>query len=431
MCGLKSAFLATILFCVTSSLAAASGPTFITLYKFQGSTDGWSPVTTVAAHDGVLFGTTQAGGDLSCGYYGCGTVFELIPPATKGDPWTETVLYSFKSGSDGRSPWGFIFDKKGNLYGTTYVGGTAAGCGCGTVYRLSPPASPGGNWTETVLYQFQGGTDGSYPEGGLAIDEAGNLYGTTTQGGQTSCTPYDCGTVFELSPPSSGQGPWTETILYRFQGVSDGAFPQGNLLVGPGGVVYGTAGAGTDSLGGVVFQLTPPASGGSWTFNVIYDFSQPNDGRFPDDLTVYQGALYGINSSSHTGLGGDVFQLTPSHNGTWAETVLYEFSYEQYVDGWSPTGAVVFDKSGNLYGVTTSGGTGTCNFGCGTVYELTPAQSGPWTETVLHNFEGNDGYIPQGVSFVGAALYGMTYQGGKLCPGNEQYGCGTVFKVIP
>ncbi|MGA2905233.1 MAG: choice-of-anchor tandem repeat GloVer-containing protein [Candidatus Korobacteraceae bacterium] len=234
-----------------------NGP-FTPLYTFRGGNDGAGPAARVIiGPNGSLYGTTIYGGGSGCGGSGCGTVFNLRPPPTIQPNilggWTETVIYRFQGGSDGANP-GFgdlVFDASGNIYGTTQNGGAL---GEGTVFELTPSGS---GWTENVLYTFGGGSDGAYPEAGVVLGSAGNLYGTTLMGG------YGYGTVFELTPSASG---WTETILHNFQGGSDGSYPMGGVTQG---IYYGTVGttsqAGTNG-GGTVFVLN----------NQMFLYSFPN-----------------------------------------------------------------------------------------------------------------------------------------------------------
>ena len=184
-------------------------------------------------------------------------VYSLSPPATGCKtalcPWTETILYQFTGGSDGSNPGGNLtFDRAGNLYGTTPYGGAF---GQGTVFKLTPS---NGGWTESVLHSFTGGSDGEQPNGGVILDEAGNLYGTTWEGGGSGCWGPGCGTVFQLTPSGSG---WKENILYSFQYGTDGGYPIGGLIFDPSGNLYGTTTSGGSGGGGTVFELSPPAKG--------------------------------------------------------------------------------------------------------------------------------------------------------------------------
>ena len=217
---------------------------------------------------GNLYGTTIYGGAYgeSDGGWGHGTVFELSPPVTAGDKWTETVLHSFgASETDGTNPYaGLMMDASGNLYGSTYWGGAYTSCtgeGGGTAFELSPPTTVGGKWTETVLHSF-GATcnDGVWPYAGLIMDAKGNLYGTTWAGGGQY---YGDGTAFELSPPTKKDGPWTETLLHEFGATSTSPWElQGGLIMDAKGNLYGTTdlggGEGCEKNGcGAAFELSP------------------------------------------------------------------------------------------------------------------------------------------------------------------------------
>src|ERR1035441_9689320 len=255
------AIIAATLF-VTSTWATAQEKV---LYSFYGGTDGNGPEAgLIFDAAGNLYGTTGAGGTANTG-----TAFELTP--TAGGGWTEKVLYSFGAyGTDGVVPYaGLIFDAAGNLYGTTYAGGTYYQYG--TVFELTPAA--GGGWTEKVLHNFvANGTDGYYPWAGLAFDRFGNLYGTTSTGGT-----YEGGIVFELTP--AGSGGWTETVLHRFGNAMDGSGPLAGLIFDAAGNLYGTT-SGGGTYDGTVFELTP-AGGGSWTEKVLWSFGSGTDGFAP------------------------------------------------------------------------------------------------------------------------------------------------------
>jgi uncharacterized repeat protein (TIGR03803 family) len=344
---------------------------FTVLYTF--GSDGYLPSGRVVfGPAGALYGTTVAGGIGPCqgnGFTGCGTVFKLAPPATFckafSCPWTKTVLYSFTGGNDGANPYSdVVFDSAGNLYGTTAFGG-GINCrqnddrGCGTVYKLTPS---NGSWTESVLHSFGGG-DGMWPQSGVVVDQAGNLYGTTYYGGlQCSGGQTGCGTVWELMPGSSG---WTEKVLHLFQGGSDGSTPPGALTFDQSGNLYGTALA-AGATCGTLFELVP--SNGTWTFSVAFDFACPDrpSGDLASDAV---GDLYGPASGGAYGAGA-VFKLTPSANG-WTYTSLHDFDFS---DGDSPYGSVVLGANGNVYGTTFQGGLddSDCYPGCGVVWGITP-----------------------------------------------------------
>lgn len=271
-----------------------------TLHTFTGtayapSSDGANPTGTLAIDsEGVLYGTTEYGGS-----YGYGTAFSLTPPASPGEPWKETIRHSFGNGSDGADPLaGLAIAGHGLLYGTTYGGGTS---NLGTVFSLSRPAAPGGSWGETVLYSFrgdtQGFTDGEYPEyGALVTGKGGVLYGITYAGGSSGV-----GTVFSLAPPSAPGGAWTENVLYSFS-FRHGQSPYGGLALGKGGILYGTTsegGAGARNDAGTVFQLTPPKSQGQpWKYTNLFVFTDSNpNGQAPRaGVTLGKGVLYGTTS---------------------------------------------------------------------------------------------------------------------------------------
>jgi len=399
------------------------------LYNFCSAeycTDGSEPGSGSLIFDasGNLYGTTFKGGA-----YDSGTVFELSPAGN--GTWTEAVLYSFDSGNNvGCWPSdGLIFDAAGDLYGTASVCGAY---NAGTVFELSPGGN--GTWTVTALYSF-GSTnnDGATPSAGLIFDAAGDLYGTTSAGGEWPYSCHDgCGTVFELTPGTNGQ--WTETILHNFTNDGkDGYWPWAGLVFDGAGNLFGTttAGPGTGCLGygcGTVFELTPGANG--WTETVVHRFGKAKDGAIPEaGLTLDSaGNFYSTTVFGGASCCGTVFELTPGTNGKWTEKVLHSFGK----DGNSlPAAGVIFDAAGDLYGTTSQGGDGS-----GTVFKLTPGRSGKWTDTILHRFgKGKDGIWPfDGLVFDSAGnLYGTTQQGGtnynSVYCGN--YGCGTVFEVTP
>ena len=291
--------LAVTLFLATFSLAQ---DTETVLHTFSGGRDGAiGGIQLVSDSAGNLYGTTFDGGNksTSCepyrGNVGCGVVFELIKHAD--GTWREKVLYTFTGGKDGGIPAsGVILDSAGNLYGTTSFGGNEklANCllgnvpGCGVVFKLAH-----GTWKETVLHTFTGGKDGREPWASLTFDQAGNLYGTATRGGDTQCkgrSPYGCGVAFKLAP--TAKGPWTESVIYTFETTGRGGYlPYGGLTFDSGGNLYGTAYLGGDNsvscFGypdhgcGVVYELTPRAHG-PWKETVLHAFTGGTDGGIPD-----------------------------------------------------------------------------------------------------------------------------------------------------
>ena len=369
---------------------------------------------------------------------------------------TQKVLYAFTGGVDGREPYaGVIFDPAGNLYGATESGGLY---GLGTVFRLTPS---GGAWTETVLYNFTGGTDGYDPIGGLAIDEAGNLYGTAAGGGDASA---QCGTVFKLAPSNSG---WTFTVLHTFIAGTDGCAP-GSSLSYYAGTLSGTTVNGGLSNQGTAFRL--PTSGGN-EFNAAFALNNGNHpwggigggygttynggklgvgnvyewtyghhlvakhafnltgaaGRYPLGELLHgvrngTSTMYGTTSAGGVGGHGAVYLLTASlyKYDVWLLSVLHGFSGP---DGASPSAGLVMDAAGNLYGTTVFGGADPGY--SGTVFKLTPGANNKWTHTLLYSFTGgaDGGNIYSGVVLDGAGnLYGTAAGGGNG---------GVVYEVTP
>ncbi|HKD00943.1 MAG TPA: choice-of-anchor tandem repeat GloVer-containing protein [Terriglobales bacterium] len=257
-------------------------------YFTTNTGDGFAPeAPLIIDKAGNLYGTTAGGGTNRLG-----TVFELSPPAMEGDQWTETVLFNF-SGPDGAEPLaGLIFDRTGNLYGTTLGGGAR---GQGTVFELVAPTTSGGAWTESVLYSFKFGADGGNPVAGLVFDKAGSLYGTTEMAGDIRCNDGGgCGVIFKLTPFG---GQWTETVIHTFEGP-DGKCPVAGLVIDIAGSLYGTAEFGGLQKFGVAFQLTPPMTGNQWTYTVLHRFSGGQDGAIPATslLLSKSGALYGTTT---------------------------------------------------------------------------------------------------------------------------------------
>jgi uncharacterized repeat protein (TIGR03803 family) len=363
-----------------------------------------------------------------------GSIALVVAAAAIAKAPNETVLYNFTGGSDGANPsnGSLIIDSSGALYGTTVYGGTLGAGGDGTVYKLTPHRN---GWTRTVLHSFPPtgstpGPDGVNPFAGVIFGSDGALYGTTVFGGNSGN-----GTVYKLTPPSSGTV-WNETVLYNFMGGADGRYGSSSLIFDSSGALYGTAGGGGNSGNGTVYKLTPPSSGTVWNFTLLYAFAGGGaDGALPSYAPLIfdrSGALYGTTRSggpcSGCGSGfGTVYKLTPpappvTPGTPWTETVLHFFT--GFSDGNEPDGGVIFDAHGSLYGTTSQGGAG-----WGTVYKLTPpakrtTPESQWTKTVLHNFsaapDGNNPY--SGLIFdPHGNLYGTTSNGGS--------DAGTVFQV--
>jgi uncharacterized repeat protein (TIGR03803 family) len=424
----------TVIFLAGRSFA--SSPHEKLLYSFQGPTaasgqDGEGPGDLISDEKGNLYGVTAGGGiclQVHFETFPCGTVFELSPPASTGGSWTETVIYEFGTNPlDGQSPRGnLVRDKQGNLYGTTFnSGGGVDAYGCGNFFELSPPSQPGSAWTETILYNFQGGSnDGCGSLGTLVSDSKGNIYGPTSAGGSLP-KGSDTGGIFEMSPPASAGGAWTETFT---QNLGGGTYPAGALTIDKNGILYGTSVFNGIVGPSTVFKLIPPSvSGGTWTGTTIYTSQGGTDGSAPGGLTIDgKGNLYGVTENGGPVGDGTAYRLSPSQTGSWTKTTLY--SFQGGADGVLPISRMIFDKAGNLYGTTKEGGGApACAVfqGCGTIFELVRSATG-WSERVVNRFQGPDGSYPQSSLFLtGSTIYGTTIAGGALVPSSY----GTIFEI--
>jgi uncharacterized repeat protein (TIGR03803 family) len=365
-----------------------------TLFNFTGAPGGTEPKTGVTRDSaGNLYGTTSFGGAANAG-----VVYKVD---TTGH---ETVLYSFTGGADGDYPLaGVTLDSAGNLYGTTFHGGTQ---GFGVVYKVDTTGQ------ETVLYSFTGGADGGYPEAGVILDATGNLYGTTLEGGAAGA-----GVVYELD--TAGH----ETVLYSFTGGVDGGFPLASPIRDAAGNLYGTTnGGGTAGLG-VVYKLN--ATGQE---TVLYSFPGGPEGAFPFAGVIRDGAgnFYGTTADGGGPAGegghGVVFKLTAAGG----YSVLYTFTGG--TDGGAPLGGVIRDSSGDLFGTANIGGLAGCSLGCGVVYKVDTAGH----ETILHSFTGGvDGANPYGglVADSTGHLYGTTQYGGKGASALTSSGAGVLYEI--
>ena len=380
----------------------AQAQTETLLYQFTGAPDGAQPKSGVVLKGTTLYGTTWEGGSSNSNFGG--TVYTVSTTTGK-----EKILHSFTTNTqppyDGIEPLGgVVFDKEGNLYGTTIWGGGYDGAGYGTIYEITKKGA------ESVLYAFQGGTDGAYPEWVTPVlDKEGNLYGTTLGGS------YGAGNVFKFG--SAGL-----TTLYNFTGLADGGTPVCGVTLDTKGNIYGVAAAGGAHGYGVLFEITAAGA-----YSVLYNFTGGADGSRPYSPPVFKsGKLYGTTmaggSSGCTEGCGVIYEYTLAKGKkAGEETVLHSFNG---TDGLYPMyGALVFDKNGNLYGTTLNGGP----TNLGNVYEL--ATDG--TLTTLYNFDQQpDGYAPMGgvVFDTKGNLYTTAAYGGN---NGGEYGAGTVIKVTP
>jgi uncharacterized repeat protein (TIGR03803 family) len=333
-------------------------------------------------------------------------LFAVLAATRSACAQQETVFFNFDNGGEnsGSAPYSaLVSDSAGNFYGTEY------GSSAGLVYELSPAA--GGGWTQEILHTFTlNSTDGNMPLGGVILDGAGNLYGTTCAGGNNQY-----GTVFELKRTKNG---WAEFILHSFRNSPDGECPTSKLLRDSAGNLYGTTNGGGAHGNGTVFELSHKF-GAAWEEKILYNFASNNYSNVVSTLVSdAAGNLYGTtqNGGSYYYY-GTVFEVSPQAGGTWTGTTLHSFNHDNNVDGFYPYG-VVFDGQGNLYGTTYGGGSSNS----GVAFELSPGSGGVWTENIIFNFAiGNSAsaviYGPSG------DLYGTTGHGGT--------GYGTVFELSP
>lgn len=412
----SGAFLLTIqIVCLLIAISSVQAQTYKVLHRFTAKGDGEYPWAGVIRDSkGDIYGTTYWGGS----FY-MGAVFKID---ARGK---ESTFHSFWGG-DGMDPQAsLIKDNSGNLYGTTSEGGSPKGgkCqnhGCGAVFKLGPSGK------STVQYAFTGGTDGDEPQAALIRDRKGTLYGTTTYGGDSACE-NGCGLVFKVDKDGK------ETVLHSFTGGSDGAAPAEALIQDQTGNLYGITGSGGPSGWGTVFKLDTAGNE-----SILYGFSGGTDGGGPSGPLIRDkdGNLYGV-----TDFGGNLsYCRQGEYNGcgvvfkldtTGKETVLHAFTGGS--DGAFPAGRLVRDDTGNLYGATSFGGSLTACYGggCGTVFKVDPNGK----ETVLYAFPGgSDGMYPYGGVIMDKSgnFYGTTYWGGdSSCGGYGGYGCGVVFKLTP
>jgi len=311
---------------------------------------GAAPSGLIAGPRGVLYGTSAGGGETWSG-----TVLEMDPPHEPGARWSYRALYTFTGGADGAGPDGGLIEGPGSrLYGTTTFGGAT---GNGTVFLLTPPESPGRAWNEKVLHHFtrQGG-DGCAPHGTLVFGPRRRLVWHTMSGGIPG---QGSGIVFQLTPPATLRGPWTEKVLHKFTGATDGANPEADLILDNAGALYGATSCSTPD-GGLVFKLEPPAMpGGEWKETILYRFTGLNGGSACCTgglLFGQDGALYGTSTLGQDGRGA-VFEPRPpvAPNGQWTETLLSIFT-GQSGDGWDVIGGLAAGPDGAFYGATGGGG---------------------------------------------------------------------------
>jgi len=398
------------------------------LHIFGGANDGSYPYASLSADSaGNLYGTTQNGGA-----YGQGTVFQLSPKAEGG--WRFSLVYGFSGAEDGGNPLGGLtFDAAGNAYATVSSGGIY-GLGAVVELTPPAHPSASRSWSEKALYSFQGGSDGAIPFGNVVLDATGSLYGTTSIGGvgHIGCPPTKgCGTVYKLSPTKSGV--WREQVLHRFtDAFHQGAEPRAGVVLDAAGNLYGTTYEGGNNLYcngygcGSVFELVRPISGKHWRYVNLIDFDGSNGALLLAGLTINaSGTLFGATLYGGTYNDGTVFSLSED-SGRWQLQTLYNFGG---LDGLQPAGTLALDEAGNIYGTTYEGGA----YDWGEVFQLAPGGEG-WSENVLYNFTVSGkrfGASPlDGVLLDGAGnLFLTTNQGGNINDCQPNAGCGTVIEL--
>jgi uncharacterized repeat protein (TIGR03803 family) len=333
----------TVLTLLTLMVGAGATGTTQVIHSFDEEGGEYPSTELVRDGAGNLYGSTVQGGE-----FGSGTVFRLTPDGT------HSVLYSFTSGADGAQPYGGVtLDPQGSLYGTAVTGGGGA-CegGCGVAYKLT---NDGGIWTQTVLHSFTGGDDGSGPGSGLTLDGDGNLYGMTPIGGA-----FGVGVIYQLHPRQNGT--YAFKVIHAFTGGRDGSSGSaGRMIFDDAGNLFGVATVGGDFGQGVVFQMRP--LGTSWKFKTLYSFQGEPDAGFPYGGLVFDdaGNLYGTSYYEGAHDLGAVYQLKPGPGGVWRERVLY--SFQGGTDGANSISTLVFDQDGSLYGTTSEGGAPGCSCG--------------------------------------------------------------------
>ena len=423
----RVALVLAFLFATTIIVVPMQAQTLTVLHNFGN--EGADPGKGITMDQHLRFyGTTQYGGDLSCGGEqaggggpaGCGVVFRL---ANSGSGWVYTPLYDFTSQYSDfpMDPGVPTIAPDGSLYDVTYLGGQYDSNGMVFNLRPSPTRPPSvlSFWNFDSVYQFMGSNDGGGPSplSPLVFDAQGNIYGAAGGG------VYGYGVVYKLTPSRDG---WTQSVLYAFSGCTDGAYPLGITFDNEGNMYGTTAGAGTPQCGyrgcGTIFELTPTRSG--WTETTLYAFRNGIDGcssgpAFRDPA----GNLYGITiEDGPDNNGGTVWELSPT-NGGWTFSVIHAFNF--YTVGWYGPYAPTMDATGNLWGVVNSGGANDT----GMLFKLTPTNGG-WTFTDAYDFApyggAGSGCFPNGTPLLDASgnFYGVT----QLC---GLYDEGTLWEFTP
>jgi uncharacterized repeat protein (TIGR03803 family) len=388
------------------SVASFAAATEQVIFNFPKAGSG---EVTLVYHSGRFYGTSPSGGNMVCSFGGCGSIFELAPNAS--GTWNYKTLYAF-NGDDGFGPQGRVaFDSLGNLYGATTDGGVY---GSGVAFKLTPTSS--GQWTETIIHAFPAGTgDGWEPGSGLTQDAAGNLYGTTLDGG----TNHGYGTVYKLTMNSDGT--WSESLLYSFYPFPDGESPVGDLTFDQAGNLYGTTENGGANGFGMVYKLSPDTDG-DWTEALTYSFDGAH-GESPTGAVTLDpaGNVFGLTVAGGLRGQGAAYELIQGAGGSWSIILLHSFGGAG--DGSRPTPYLTSTAADTFYGTASAGGANNA----GIVFKLKQQPNGQWSENVVYIFSlANGGSDPASGLTVGSldALFGATDQGGTS-------GTGVVYKITP
>jgi uncharacterized repeat protein (TIGR03803 family) len=381
------------------------------LHSFGAAGDASNPGSPmVLGQQGNVYGTALNGGP-----GGSGIVFELSP---NGDgTWGESILHSFDAAGDNPEA-SLALDVQGHLYGATPGSGNDGSYG--TIYELSP--SGGGTWALNTIHSFTNGTDGAGP-GPVVLGNASEIYGAASNG-ETRHNGFD----FSFSRLSVND--WSELFLHTFTGGGDGVDPAAPLTLDAAGNLYGVTAGGAEG-NGTLYKLTPNHGRPGWTKSVLYNFGALSGTAEPHLILDASGNIYGATDEGGLYYYGTVYKLSQNQDGTWSQTVLYNFQGTSHGDGELVGGALVLDAAGNIYGTTLQGGSGCNGYGCGIIFKLTPSSGGQWTETIAYQFTGgNDGWQPSGglISDHAGNLYGTTNYGGAY--GNGGTG-GVAFEFTP
>lgn len=422
---IASVFVLVIGACAMFSPHRAYSQTLNVIYNFQNSPDGANPQAGVTFDaQGNLYGTAEHGGLLECdGLHGCGMVFQLTP--NSGGDWTEHVVTQFPANLSAGSPVApVVLDRRGNLYSSYACVIDCFGSAGGGIFQVVRGAN--GTWTTNNLVSFSSGNN-ECEDGrcGVGFDPAGRLYATSNE---YQSGLGNNGAVFYIGQRSITD--WYPLNLYSFKGGGDGSGPSMWFTFGQNDTIYGTTsgGGGSDSAG-TVFMLQSNGQA-QWHETVLYRFQNYPDGAYPYGGVIFgsDGNLYGTTAGGGASDAGTVFKLTHNSNGSWSETVLY--SFQVGADASNPSGPVVFDSAGNLWGVGMDG-----QFGHGAIFKLAPSGGGNWTESVVYSFTGGaDGGLPFGALTLDSSgnVYGTTIFGGANPSCSDSPYCGgVVYKLTP